>query len=82
MSVYGRNIKKCMGEHIEESYIVNLYRGMSKLKLKINVNLPQLLCIVVYYINTSEIPSELSRTREDNMLSSHVKRSRALSLLH
>ena len=47
MSVYGRNIKKCMGEHIEESYIVNLYRGMSKLKLKINVNLPQLLCIVV-----------------------------------
>ena len=25
----------------------NLYRGMSKLKLKINVNLPQLLCIVV-----------------------------------
>ena len=47
MSVYGRNIKKCMGEYIEESYIVNLYRGMSKLKLKINVNLPQLLCIVV-----------------------------------
>ena len=37
------NIKKCMGEY----YIVNLYRGMSKLKLKINVNLPQLLCIVV-----------------------------------
>ena len=36
-----------MGEYIEESYIVNLYRGMSKLKLKINVNLPQLLCIVV-----------------------------------
>ena len=28
-------------------YIVNLYRGMSKLKLKINVNLPQLSCIVV-----------------------------------
>ena len=27
---------------------VNLYRGMSKLKLKINVKLPQLLCIVVY----------------------------------
>ena len=47
VSVYGRNIKKCMGEYIEESYIVNLYRGMSKLKLKINVNLPQLLCIVV-----------------------------------
>ena len=47
VSVYGRNIKKCMGEYIEESYIVNLYRGMSKLKLKLNVNLPQLLCIVV-----------------------------------
>ena len=47
VSVYGRNIKKCMGEYIEESYIVNLYRGMSKSKLKINVNLPQLLCIVV-----------------------------------
>ena len=26
---------------------MNLYRGMSKLKLKINVNLLQLLCIVV-----------------------------------
>ena len=36
-----------MGEYIEESYIVNLYRGMSKLKLKLNVNLPQLLCVVV-----------------------------------
>ena len=32
---------------MEESNIVNLYRGMSKLKLSINVNLPQLLCIVV-----------------------------------
>ena len=27
--------------------IVNLYRVMSKLKLKINVKVPQLLCIVV-----------------------------------
>ena len=26
---------------------MNLYRGMAKLKLKINVNLLQLLCIVV-----------------------------------
>ena len=34
-------------ENIEESYIVNLYRGMAKLKLKINVNIHQLLCIVV-----------------------------------
>ena len=36
-----------MGEMIEESYIVKLYRGMAKLKLQINVNLLQLLCIVV-----------------------------------
>ena len=34
---------------------------------------------VIYYINTSEIPSELSR---ENFISLHVKRSRALSLLH
>ena len=27
--------------------IVNLYRGMSKLKLKINIKVPRLLCIVV-----------------------------------
>ena len=27
--------------------IINLYQGMSKLKLKINVKVPQLLCIVV-----------------------------------
>ena len=27
--------------------IVNLYQGISKLKLEINVNVPQLLCIVV-----------------------------------
>ena len=33
--------------NIEESNIVNLYRGMSKLKLKINVKVPQLLCIAV-----------------------------------
>ena len=28
--------------------IVKLYRGMSKLKVEINVNLPQLLCVVVF----------------------------------
>ena len=40
---------KEMYERILKSLnIVNLYRGMSKLKLKINVKLPQLLCIVVY----------------------------------
>ena len=32
---------------IGESYIVNLYQGMSKLRLTINVNLPHLLFIVV-----------------------------------
>ena len=31
----------------EDSYIVNLYRGMVKLKLKINENLLQLLCVVI-----------------------------------
>ena len=36
--MYGRILK---------SHIVNLYLGMCKLKLKINVNLLQLLCIVV-----------------------------------
>ena len=35
------------GGILKSLYIVNLYRGMSKLKLKINVNVPQLLCIVV-----------------------------------
>ena len=46
MSVYVRNIKKCMGE-LKSLNIVNFNRGMSKLKLKINVKLLQLLCIVV-----------------------------------
>jgi len=47
VSVYVRNIKKCMG--ISKSLnIVNLNRGIPKLKLKINVNLPQLLCTVVF----------------------------------
>ena len=36
-----------MWENIESLNIVNLYRGMSKLKLKINVSLLQLLCLVV-----------------------------------
>ena len=35
------------GRILKSLYIVNLYRRMSKLKLKINVNVPQLLCIVV-----------------------------------
>ena len=45
----------CLCSKYEEMYgrilkslnIVNFYRGMSKLKLKINVKVPQLLCIVV-----------------------------------
>ena len=32
---------------LKSLYIVILYRVMPMLKLKINVNLPQLLCIVV-----------------------------------
>ena len=39
--------KEMYGRILKSLNIVNLYRGMSKLKLKINVNLPQLLCIVV-----------------------------------
>ena len=38
--MYGRILKSLS--------IVNLYRGMSKLKLKINVKVPRLLCIVVF----------------------------------
>ena len=57
-SVKGGPYKQCvcLWSKYEEMYgrilkslnIVNLYRGMSKLKLKINVKLPQLLCITVY----------------------------------
>ena len=42
-----RNVKKCIGI-LKSLNIVNLYRVMSVLKLKINVNLPQLLSIVVF----------------------------------
>ena len=35
------------GRILKSLNIVNLYRGLSKLKLKINVKVPQLLCIVV-----------------------------------
>ena len=34
--------------------IVNLYREIFKLKLKINVNVPQLLCIVVSVVLNGE----------------------------
>ena len=39
--------KKMYGRILKSLNIVNLYLGMSKLKLKINVNVPQLLGIVV-----------------------------------
>ena len=39
--------KEMYGRILKSLNIVNLYRGMSNLKLKINVNLLQLLCIVV-----------------------------------
>ena len=35
------------GRILKSLDIVNLYRGMSKIKLKINVKVPWLLCIVV-----------------------------------
>ena len=47
VSVYVRSIKEMYGRILKSLNIVNLYRGMSKLKLKINVKVPQLLCIVV-----------------------------------
>ena len=36
------------GRILKSFNIVNLYRGISKLKLKINVKVPRLLCIVVF----------------------------------
>ena len=39
--------KEMYGRILKSLNMVNLYRGMSKLKLKINVNLLQLLCIVL-----------------------------------
>ena len=35
------------GKILKSLTIVKLYRGMFKLKVEINVNIPQLLCIVV-----------------------------------
>ena len=39
--------KEMYGRILKSVNVVNLYRGMSKLKLKINVNVPPLLCMVV-----------------------------------
>ena len=47
VSVYVRNIKKCMGI-LKSLNIVNLHRAMIMLKLKITVTLPQLLCILSF----------------------------------
>ena len=44
--LFVRNIKICTREYWTLN-IVNVYREMSTLKLKININLPKLLCIVV-----------------------------------
>ena len=46
VSVYVRNAKKCMG--ISKSLnIASLHQVITMSKLRINSNLPQLLCIVV-----------------------------------
>ena len=37
--------KEMYGKILKSLAIVKLYRGISKLKVEINVNLPQLLCI-------------------------------------
>ena len=39
--------REMYGKILKSLTIVKLYRGMFKLKVEINVNLPQLLCIVV-----------------------------------
>ena len=39
--------KEMFGKILKRLTIVKLYRGMTKLKVEINVNIPQLLCIVV-----------------------------------
>ena len=44
--LYVQNIKKCI-RILKSLNIVNLYRVMSMLNIKINANLPQLLGIVV-----------------------------------
>ena len=43
-----------MYRNIEGLHVVNLYRLMSMLKLKINVSLPPLLCIVVSVAHNGE----------------------------
>ena len=45
MSVCSKNQE--MWQILKSPNIVNLHREMTMLKLKINVNLPQLLCIVI-----------------------------------
>ena len=40
--------KEMYGKILKSRTIVKLYRGISMFKVEINVNLPQLLCIVVF----------------------------------
>ena len=47
VGLFVRNVKKCMGEYWRVLYRKLISRTGTKLKLKINVHLLQLLCIVV-----------------------------------
>ena len=42
--------KEMYGRILKSLNIVNIYRGMFKLKLKINVKVPQLLCIAFLWL--------------------------------
>ena len=52
------------GRILKSLNIVNLYRGMSKLKLKINVKAPQLLCNVVSVALMSNLSDLVSKTHQ------------------
>ena len=64
--LYVQNIKKCMGI-LKTLNIVNLYQGMSMLKLKMNINLPQLLCIVVSAGQNGELSNLVGFALSDNV---------------
>ena len=59
-----------------------LFKSVNKRTQKYTMNIYELyINYILHYINTNEIPGELSRfTYENNMSSSHVKRSRLLWL--
>ena len=54
--------KEMYGKILKSHTIVKLYRRMSKLKVEINVNLPQLLCIAV----SGALNGEFERTKSLN----------------